>query len=405
MQPALLFAVLTLLPGLEPPAATETEPYNAFITVAEVEARSGPSASDKFYATNILHKGDKVRVVREEDGNWLAIEPPVGSFSWIEERLLEIDASGVTAQVKSPEAPIRKGSLLNSEKMDVQRISLDQGTSVVILRGDPAYPSGRKWVKIEAPERDYRYIPTSAVKAPQAPVPAIAPAQSASQPVSINRPEIGSPLTPPSDSLWYQAEQAERAGNPAEAERLFAKLANETADHDLKIRCYNRIHFLKYGSQPSYPQGYQPGRPNEAYYPNTASQPRLYPASTYTYGPPDNPYRLTGRAASQYTYTPEIRVPSASQLGPVGYGQSPAPAPTCQWSGWGWLRKAPFFVDNKPAFVLENSQGFPRLYVTAQAGVNLESYVNRSVNLYGKMIYRGDLRTNYMTACQLTPLP
>jgi hypothetical protein len=62
-------------------------------------------------------------------------------------------------------------------------------------------------------------------------------------------------------------------------------------------------------------------------------------------------------------------------------------------------------VDNKPAFVLENSQGLPRLYVTAQAGVSLESYVNRSVNLYGKMTYRGDLRTNYMTACRLTPLP
>ena len=47
----------------------------------------------------------------------------------------------------------------------------------------------------------------------------------------------------------------------------------------------------------------------------------------------------------------------------------------------------------------------PRLYVTAQQGVNLESSVNKSVNLYGKMIYRGDLRTNYMTACQLAPLP
>jgi hypothetical protein len=97
-------------------------------------------------------------------------------------------------------------------------------------------------------------------------------------------------------------------------------------------------------------------------------------------------------------------VPTAGQTGPVGYGQGPTPAPTCQWSGWGWLRRAPFFVDNKPAFVLENSQGLPRLYVTAQPGVNLEAYANRSVNLYGKMIYRGDLRTNYMTACQLTPL-
>jgi len=104
----------------------------------------------------------------------------------------------------------------------------------------------------------------------------------------------------------------------------------------------------------------------------------------------------TGRATSQYTYAP---IPNSSQA---------ATAPNsgnCQWSGWGWLRRAPFWVDNKQAFVLENNQGMPRLYVTAQPGVNLESSINKTVNLYGKMAYRGDLRTNYMTACQLAPLP
>jgi hypothetical protein len=106
------------------------------------------------------------------------------------------------------------------------------------------------------------------------------------------------------------------------------------------------------------------------------------------------------RATSPYTYAP---VPPAGQTPPVT--STANSAGNCQWSGWGWLRRAPFFVDNKQAYVLENSQGMPRLYVTAQPGVNMESYVNRTVNLYGKMMYRGDLRTNYMTACQLTPLP
>jgi len=104
----------------------------------------------------------------------------------------------------------------------------------------------------------------------------------------------------------------------------------------------------------------------------------------------------TGRATSQYTYSP---LPASSQTPAVNSTAN------CQWSGWGWLRRAPFFVDNKQAFALENSQGSLRLYVTAQPGVNLDSYVNRTVNLYGKMIYRGDLKTNYMTACQLAPLP
>jgi hypothetical protein len=403
MHATLIFAALTLLPGLDPPSSAQTVPYDALITVPEAEVRSGPSSSEDFYPTSQLHRGDRVRVV-EEKGDWLVIEPPLGSFSFIQDRIIKPNEDGITAAVGTTEAWVRVGSILDKKKMNVQHLKVKEGTQVVILDKNPIYADDGVWIKIQPPPGDYRFIPASAVK-PSPQVPAVSPAQPASTPVSIARPEVASPQAATGDSLWYQAEQAERAGNPAEAERLFAKLANETGDHDLKIRCYNRIHFLREGRRPSYPPGYQPGRPNEAYYPNVAGQSRLYPTSANPYGQPGSPYTLTGRASSQYTYTREIPVTAAGQVGPVGYGQNPAPVPSCQWSGWGWLRRAPFFVDNKPAFVLENSQGLPRLYVTAQAGVSLESYVNRSVNLYGKMTYRGDLRTNYMTACRLTPLP
>ena len=63
------------------------------------------------------------------------------------------------------------------------------------------------------------------------------------------------------------------------------------------------------------------------------------------------------------------------------------------------------FVDGKQAYVLENTQGRPLLYVTAQAGLNLEPYVNRNVELFGPAIYRGDLRANYMTVVRVAPLP
>ncbi len=398
MHPALMLAALTLLPGLDPSSSAQTPPYDAIIMVAEVEVRSGPS--EKYYATSKLHQSARVRVVKEEEGDWLAIEPPTGSFSWIQDRIIKPEEGQSTATVLAADAPVRVGSALAGDKMDVQHIKLDEGTLIVILNDKPVIRADGAWIKIQPPPRDFRYIPASAVKPGQ---PQAQPLPSASAPLPLSKQEISPTPVVSGDSLWYQAEQAERAGNPAEAERLFLKQANETSDHDLKIRCYNRIHFLREGRRPSYPNGYQPGRPNEAYYPNGGTQPRFYPHPANPYAQPGNPYTLTGRASSQYTYTREIPVPTAGQTGPVGYGQGPAPAPTCQWSGWGWLRRAPFFVDNKPAYVLENSQGLPRLYVTAQPGVNLEAYANRSVNLYGKMIYRGDLRTNYMTACQLTP--
>ena len=162
------------------------------------------------------------------------------------------------------------------------------------------------------------------------------------------------------------------------------------------MRCYNRIHFLREGRHPSYPPGYQGGRPSESYYTNNTNPSRMTPIPGYPYSSQTNPYQTTGRATSQYTYSP---VPAAGQAQPSSSSAN------CQWSGWGWLRRAPFFVDNKQAYALENSQGSLRLYVTAQPGVNLDTYVNRTVNLYGKMNYRGDLKTNYMTACQLAPLP
>ena len=49
--------------------------------------------------------------------------------------------------------------------------------------------------------------------------------------------------------------------------------------------------------------------------------------------------------------------------------------------------------------------GQPRLYVTARPPLNLEQFVNRNVELYGPMIYSGDLRANYMEVVQVTPLP
>jgi SH3-like domain-containing protein len=391
MRPALLIGVLT---GLFASAGIvfadpEPEPYTAIIRVAEVQVQSGPSTKG-YYATGILRKDDKVHVVKQEDG-WLWIVPPDGSFSWINNRFIgKVDPASKTALVLES-ADIRVGSQLNPENRYVTKTKLERGAFVIVM-DDKTYPSeDGAWVKIYPPQpNEYRYIPASAIEPaaekaqPVAPIPA-------GPPPALAAPASSQGYSPaPGDSLWYRAEQAERAGNPAEAERLFLQLARETTDHDLQMRCYNRIHFLREGRRPSYPSGYQAGRPSDSYYPYNSNANRSTPGY---------PYTTTSRATSQYTYAP---IPAVGQAPAVTSTNS---STNCQWSGWGWLRRAPFFVDNKQAFVLENSQGMPRLYVTAQPGVNLESYVNKSVNLYGKMTYRGDLRTNYMTACQLTPLP
>ncbi len=49
--------------------------------------------------------------------------------------------------------------------------------------------------------------------------------------------------------------------------------------------------------------------------------------------------------------------------------------------------------------------GYPMLYVTPRAGVDLESYVGHKVELIGPAVYRGDLRGNYMTVIHVREVP
>ena len=85
-------------------------PYDATITAAEVDVRSGPGADVKYYATSKLRQGEKVQVLREEDGGWLAIKPPPGSFSWINTRYIELVDQDRGGRVLADDVPVRMGS-------------------------------------------------------------------------------------------------------------------------------------------------------------------------------------------------------------------------------------------------------------------------------------------------------
>src|SRR5262249_14058613 len=77
-------------------------------------------------------------------------------------------------------------------------------------------------------------------------------------------------------------------------------------------------------------------------------------------------------------------LPSATPAAP------PPPGGTVA-SGPGWLRRSGVQIDGKPVFVLEDNFGQPRYYLLAQPGLNLESFVNRPVEVFGTMVQRIDL--------------
>src|SRR5262245_60303840 len=68
--------------------AAETAPYQARVVAAGTAVHSGPG--EKYYSTDTLAQGDVVEVYREKPGGWLAIRPPVNSFSWVDGRDLNL---------------------------------------------------------------------------------------------------------------------------------------------------------------------------------------------------------------------------------------------------------------------------------------------------------------------------
>lgn len=391
MRPAGVLAGLALVLLGRAALAGESLPYDTVISMPAVEVRSGPSP--RFYPTSRLRQGDRVTVVKAvEDGSWLAIRPPAGSFSWIQDKALKI-LPGRMATVLIPDSPVRVGSQLVDAPPMVEPVHAGPGDQVGVLDKRLANDDRGAWVPITPLAREVRYIPASAVT-PAAPVQNTASASPAATPGFGSSPSSTDAAAP----LWQQAEQARHGGNFAEAERLYLQLARQTTDHDLQMRCYNLVNFLRQGNPP--PAGSSAmgsAAPGSAGGVGTGTA-----APLSAYWPACTPCPAPVPAMSQYTYARE----SGWQRPSTNPGPLPAPisagSPPPQWIGPGALRPAGFVLDARETYVLEAPQGY-FTYVTPQPGATLAPYLGKRVYLYGAVGYRGDVRTHYMVATQVAP--
>ncbi|GIW79086.1 MAG: hypothetical protein KatS3mg105_0893 [Gemmatales bacterium] len=371
-------------------------PYEAVIIENEVEVRGRPSYSDKIYPTGILRKGDRVEVLRPAEGDWLAIKPPPGSFSWINSRFVQLTGPK-TAVVLTDDVPVRIGSeVVNVEPTVESESKLKRGVQVIVLDSKGITAADGKWLPIAPTPGEVRYIPAASVKkaveSTKEPPTLLGSAEPAEAPVPVGS---ASPVKDNDQQMWDAAVAAEKAGQIADAADRYLELARKTRDHNLAMRCYNRLYFLRRGMTGSTPPNYRAGRPKRA---STEYNPaQLANRPTYQQGN----YRLAIGQRSQYTYRQETQQTAPGVAPPAGYSQPSVSTIQPQSSGPGRLLRAPFFVDNKPTYVLESTNGMPRLYVTAESNLNLEQYVNRLVDLWGPVMYRGDLKTNYMRVRQV----
>lgn len=369
------------LQAQQPPAGSPTSyPAEMAIIVPEVEVRSGPTKGH--YPTAKLHQGDRVTVVRDvkDQPGWAAIKPPAGSFSWIREKHVKrVDArNGFVEAPGNAAVAILPGSSLVQQALNVESAKVPSGSLVVVL-DRPFHCEGENWLPILPMPDEVRYVPTSALKLPPAPVTVAA----------------GFPTSVGGGDVLGKADEAYRAGNLELARQLYRQAVEKLAEPQ-KSYAQNRLasmsaapvststqsHWLPVGGQSVPP----PSSPSGATTPIGAVPIGAAPIGSAPIGAPPAASTPAGQTISNYT------APHGSMI-------SMEPA---QWSKWGYLRKAGFEKDGQPVFVLETSQGAPLIYAVEQPGSRtvLSKMIGRPVCLYGPIAYRaGDVpRMPYMVA-------
>ncbi|GHT21895.1 hypothetical protein FACS189419_03560 [Planctomycetales bacterium] len=135
--------------------AAEAEPYTVTIQAEGTNVLSGPG--NDFYPTSQLHAGDKIEVHYEKNGYW-AIRPPVGNFSWVSAKYVQLGADNL-AEVKADGLASLIGSELTGECSTVQ-IKLKQGEKVLVLdrRETSENPDSPIWYKIVPPSGEFRWV-------------------------------------------------------------------------------------------------------------------------------------------------------------------------------------------------------------------------------------------------------
>ena len=139
-------------------------PYTAKVLRDQTPVRSGPT--EKCYPTDHLARGEEIEIYRHETGDWYAIRPPEGSFSWVsaaklklhDDNLAEVMVSGAVAYI---------GSRL-SDARTVQQIHLEKGETLEIV-GEKEFirqqdGAAERWYKILPPSGEFRWISGSHIQ-------------------------------------------------------------------------------------------------------------------------------------------------------------------------------------------------------------------------------------------------
>jgi hypothetical protein len=367
-----------------PASAADTPPDVRTVVAGRALVWCGPSNTDGLYPTNELRQGDRVQVVEELPSGWLAIRPPARSFSWINSRFVKSISSKYANYVVTHEdypVPVLIGSNIKNERPTKVGVKLPRGAQVRVI-GRTMNDEEGAWLPIEPPENEVRYIRKEDVSNPGGPTRTTAASSGSAAAVPA------APLPPPDgDALWRDAEKAQRTGRIADAIRLYrlAGDANLAVNRARADEAYQRAQWLQQANTSTNP-------PNGSYF---------YPAREGRAAPvPNNPVGTNavhligtnvGTTNGQLVSTQAASPPEGMQ--PAGQSVS------------GRLSRAQRGMGDQPWYLLLTPAGAPVMYVVAGPGVDLKSFQDHQVELWGTKSYYGGVANNVLTVTQVRVIP
>jgi len=213
-----LVALLLGLAGPTPSVPLADLPAEAEVIVAALDVFDEPD--DGSTASMQLRQGDRVTVRDAEHSGWLAIEPPPGSFCWIEQTSLGTANQQGRARVVAQSALIRSGHP-QAKMPGLPRVELARGTVVRALNRAPMTigqgRDRRTWRAIAPPPGDVRHIHASGVRLDPKPetkpetTTDLRPAPAAEMRTAYSPPQAESPLSPEVAAAITQIDTTHRA--------------------------------------------------------------------------------------------------------------------------------------------------------------------------------------------------
>jgi uncharacterized protein YgiM (DUF1202 family) len=418
--------------------AAEFSPYEARVVATGASVHSGPG--DKFYPTDTLAQGDVVEVYQEKSAGWLAIRPPVNSFSWVAARDLKLIEGG-TAEVVADGAASRIGSRLSANRNAAQ-VRLKKGEVVDVL--DEETIGDEKWYKISPPDGEFRWIqatlverlgtiqmasaestapidatPTEA-KADAAPPPLIptSPAAGASQPIS-NTPASTRPNTAlPSTSTAAADQPAATApiARPVAAGPVADELSRELAAIELRLSRMVAAPINLWNTERLERDAAQLLTRAQSTAERDAVQVTLNKIRQFSaIGQRSN--QLPAMAATTTGQPATASTPGAPNLGPTALpvaaapsgaaaaiAGAPAAAGASPFDAVGILRPVVSRRPGAPQFALVDDRGQVLSFVTPSPDVNLQPYLGRRVGVTGSRGFIAEFNRNHVTAARVSPI-